>query len=454
MAKFPSNFIFGVADADLQVIGEKHTISEEQSLPTTWRNFALTSGKCFNNTTPDDGCDRYHRWPEDLELMKKLGVSSYRTSASMCRILKQNGEPNSKALAWYRNYFKAIRQAGMGLYLTLYHWELPQFLEEQGGWKNPNTINWLVKHAKVVATELGEYVNEYFILNEPWCSSVLSYHWGVNPPGETNLQSALIAAHNLLLAQGVIMRELKQIAPQAKISTVLNHETAYAASLEPQDISASQYADGYFNLWYLDPIFKGHYPEKMCEFYGKNLPTFPRTDMETIKIGSELHALGVNFYAGCLAKADPQSEKGYESILRDGGTTNDVGWGVWIPPHYPPALYDLLQQLYFGYRDYGLARLYITENGMALANEPAPCPDDSRRIEYMKGHLKQVHMALERGVPVEAYFAWTLMDNYEWTQGYQPRACFGLVQVERPSLERHPKKSYYWYQQLCQSRIL
>jgi beta-glucosidase len=250
---FSHSFKFGVADADLQVIGEDNTLREEQSEKTMWYHFAETSGKCFNNETPGPGIDRFHRWKEDIDLMKKMGVRHYRTSVSMSRILKKNGDVNITAISWYKNYFQALKKAGITIYATLYHWELPLYLHETGGWKNPKTIDVFVRHATTVAKELGEYIDEYFILNEPWCASLLSYHLGIHAPGEKSLASGLAAAHHLLLAQGRTFAALKAISSTAKVSTVVNTETSYAYSTDPKDMLAAARSDGYFNRWFLDP---------------------------------------------------------------------------------------------------------------------------------------------------------------------------------------------------------
>jgi beta-glucosidase len=451
---FPSDFEFGIADSDLQVIGEKHTFKEEQSEPSMWRHYALSSGKCFQNATPDEGCDRYHRWREDLQLIQDLGVTCYRTSVSMCRVLQRNGEPNRKALQWYRDYFKAIKEAGLKLVVTLYHWELPQFLSEKGGWKNRETCDWLRRHARYVAAELGEWIDEYFILNEPWCSSMLGHHQGAHAPGETDLKSALSAAHHLLLAQGAVLADLKSAGSELKVSAVVNVEPAYGASLSEEDLAAARYAEGYFHQWFLDPLFKGCYPEQMLELYGERMPRIEEGDLEQIAIGSKLHALGINFYNGCLAEYDAAAEKRYRSVKVAGEKENDLGGPIFIPPHYPEALYDFLQQCYFEYRSYGLKRIYLSENGTALRSSVSRGGeiDDQPRIDYLCAHLDQVLQALKRGIPVERYFVWTLLDNYEWADGYRPESAFGLVHVDRGTLKRRPKRSYAWYRGVCRSK--
>jgi beta-glucosidase len=444
--KFPRDFNFGVADADLQVIGEKHCREEEESCETMWHHFALNSGKCHKNETPDEGVDRYHRYPEDVGIMQKMGIRHYRTSISMSRVLKQDGTVNAKAITWYQNYFKALNKAGIKIYATLYHWELPQYLNAQGGWTNPKIIDRFVAHARAVVKNLGEFIDEYFILNEPWCASMLSYHLGAHAPGETNLASALQAAHNLLLTQGLAFKEMKSISKDLKIGTAFNVETAYAASSNKDDVAAAQRSDGYFNRWFLDPLFVGKYPEDMLEWYGKSVPKINPKDMEIIKIGDKLSTLGINYYCGRIVKSSPDGDMKYAQAFNPNGLKNDLGWPVCIPPHYPEGFTDILEQVWFSYRNFGLKKIYITENGMAVRES-----DDTRRIKYYQAHLKQIYKTITRGVPVKAFFAWTLMDNYEWAEGYRPDSCFGMVNIDRKTLERTWKKSAFWYKNIVNS---
>ncbi|OGG11472.1 hypothetical protein A2Z00_02910 [Candidatus Gottesmanbacteria bacterium RBG_13_45_10] len=471
---FPDTFCFGVADADLQVIGEKYTCAEEKSVRTMWSYFAQHSGKCFQHQGPEEGIDRYHKWQDDIRLMSSLGVKHYRTSVSMSRILKENGEVNRNAVTWYTNYFKTLKKNGIAIYATLYHWELPLYLHEIGGWKNPRVIDVFVKHARAVAENLGEYIDEYFILNEPWCASMLSYHLGAHAPGETNLKGALTAAHHLLLAQGAAYEALLHLNNDLKISTVVNVEPSYAFSLRENDREAARRADGYFNRWFLDPVYLGSYPEDMVALYGKDMPKVKAADMKTIAIGINLYTLGINNYCGRINRYDPKAPLGYSSVNKPGAPTNDLGWPIFVPPYYPEALYDILQQVYYSYQSHGLKRLYITENGMALESKVSlrnPVPslvggtgtgvmgdekvvNDQRRVEYLKAHITQVYKAVQRGIPIEGYFAWTLMDNFEWAEGYRPKSAFGMVYVDRTTMERIPKQSALWYANLMKTNTI
>jgi beta-glucosidase len=454
--KFPADFRFGVADSDLQVIGEDHTLAEEGSEPTMWKAFTERLGM----PTPGPGIDRYHRWREDLDHLKRLGTRHYRTSVSMARTLQRDGSVNPAAIDWYKRYFGALKEAGISIYATLYHWELPQHLNEHGAWTDRATASALQRHAQVVAEHLNEFIDEYFILNEPWCSSMLSYYEGAHAPGRqsndgrANLKAAVHAAHHLLLAQGLAYDAIKQAAPQAKIGTVFNYQPSYTISTSQGDLDAARYGDRYYNTWFLDAIFAGRYPEDAGALYGPDaLPAGYEKDMETIKVGPKLHAFGVNYYRGALYRASNNEVK-HEEVILEKGPRNGLGWPVFEPPYYPEGMYDILQQIYFGYRALGLKRLYASENGLALKTPwdgRSDLIDDEPRIHYISEHLRQLHKALLHGIPVEAYFYWTMMDNFEWAEGYAPESAFGLIHVDMPSLTRVWKKSAHWYSEVART---
>jgi beta-glucosidase len=450
---FPAEFSFGVADADLQVIGEDQCVSEEGSQRTMWAAFAA-AGKTHKSEGPGVGIDRFSRWSEDAELMAELGFMHYRTSVSMSRILNRDGSVNRRAVDWYRRYWTALRKQGVRLYVTLYHWELPEWLELEGGWTNRLAVDFLVKHGRAVHQSLGDLVDEYFTINEPWCSSLLSYQLGVHAPGRKSLSDALIAAHNLLLASGLLVRELKSSDSGVRVGVVLNADYKFAADTSAATTRARTIAECYFNRWFLDPVFKGAYPEEMREVYGDAWPRHSDIEMEIVRSGHLLHSLGVNYYSAEIVAADSSAPLGYRSAPPEGVPRNDLGWPIALPPYYPIGLYDLLAQLHHSYRDHGLRRMYITENGMALQSAwdaQGNLLPDSSRIEYYREHLRQVHKAILAGVPIEKYFAWTFMDNYEWAEGYRPESCFGLVHVDRGTLVRTPKASCHWYSEVARS---
>lgn len=454
---FPKDFKFGIADADLQVIGEKNTIGNENSEPTMWGHFAKTSGKCYQNQTPEVGIDRYHMWESDISIMESMGVKHYRTSVSMSRILKKNGDVNKKAVEWYRKYFKGLKKIGVNIYTTLYHWELPQYLSEIGGWKNLKSAEYLAKHASAVAENLGEYIEEYFIFNEARHVAIRGYYEGFHAPGEKNLKGALLAAHNILIAHALTYNALHTVNKNVKIGTVFSLSPSYAYSLDKQDLLAAKYSNAAKNLWFTDPFFLGKYPDLMINVYGKNMPKVSDADMKFVKIGSNFYSVGVNYYKGTIVKYDSQDDRKFKEVSVKNGPTNDLGWPIYMPPYYPEGLYDLLNQTYFSYKNYGLKKIYVTENGMALKTPwdgKSGIINDDKRIKYLKEHLRQIYNAILRGIPVEGYFPWTLMDNYEWPEGYRPESSFGLFHIDRKTMKRIPKKSALWYADLIKTKIL
>ncbi len=451
LVKFPKDFKFGVADADLQVIGEQSCLNNEGSQLSMWTHFAQNSGKVFENQTPLTGVDRYNKWKDDIGIIQNLGVKHYRTSISMSRVMTRDKKPNMKAIEWYKNYFEALRKEGITVYVTLYHWELPQYLSERGGWKNREVVNYLVEHAKIVYEHLNEYIEEYYILNEPFQFTLFSYHSGDHAPGEEDIKGALAAVHNALLAQGAVYKALKERDPNLKLSTVYNPSVTYAATTSAEDIKAAQYCFGYHTSIFTDPLYLGKYPDYVLELFGDAMPEIQKGDMEIIKVGAGLENFGINFYRGKIIEADPTSDVKFAEVKFPQGITNGLGWPVHVPPTYPEALYDLLTGLYHRYGSYGMNRICITENGTCWddkVNEEGEV-DDEFRVYYLKEHLKQIKKAILAGVPVTGYFLWTLMDNYEWELGYMPGSNFGIVHIDRENLERIPKKSFYWYKEVA-----
>ena len=455
-AVFPESFRFGVADADLQVMGERHCIEGEKSEPSLWVQFAQQSGKVWNDEPPLECIDRYHRWKEDLEILRQLGTKHYRTSVSMCRTMRRDGSVNEEAIAWYRAYFEALKRSGFSLYVTIYHWELPLWLHEQGGWKNRAIVDHLVRHALIVQERLGDLIDEYFILNEPFQFTWLSYHLGEHAPGETDLRGALLTVHHALLAQGEVFRALKQKDSSLKLGTVCNSRPFYALTTDPADLEARTLAEEYQTRIFLDPVFRGVYPEYLRAKLKDVWPEEKPGDLESMKIGDGLHAFGLNFYRGMVIAADPTHDVGFREIQYPQGVKNGLGWPVYLPPTYPEGLYDLLRELWHRYGSLGMQRIYISENGTCWDEKPGADGKvhDDFRIFYVREHLRQAQKAMLAGVPLEGYFLWTLMDNYEWDMGFKPGSNFGIVHVDRATMRRTPKDSFHWYRDLIGSRTL
>lgn len=454
--RFPESFIFGVADADLQVIGEAACLKEENAAESMWLEFGRQPDRIWGGHSTLPGVDRYHRWSEDIGIIERLGVSHYRTSVSMSRVWREDGSVNEAAIEWYRRYFSALRERGISVYATIYHWELPQFLSRRGGWKNRETAEWLVKHATVVAERLGDLVTEYFVLNEPFQSTFESYFYGVHAPGERTFEGGLLSVHTILLAQGMAVQAIKEVQPGARISTVYNPSVTYAATARECDIEAAKRASEFQTLIFTEPLYRGVYPQFVLSKFGHLFPRTLEADLRAMHVGAELNAFGVNYYRGKIIERDENHPFEFREVRHPQGIVNGLGWPVFVPPTYPEGLYDLLTELYFRYGPVGMKGLYITENGTCWGDKPDERGEvaDDFRIFYLREHLAQVHKAMLAHVPVKGYFVWTLLDNFEWDLGYRPESCFGLVHVDRATMDRTPKKSFDWYGSLVRTRSL
>ena len=454
--KFNKNFIFGVAESDLQTVGESLARKNERSEESMWMKFCESKIN-LKNETPGIAISRYERTKEDVAILKDSNVKHYRTSISMSRFLNRQGEINKQAVIWYTQYLKMIQKAGIKTYVTLYHWELPQYLMEQGGWLNKKMAELFAQYAKSVVEEFGEYIDVYFILNEPWCSSFLSYFLGIHPPGEKNLNKALQVAHNLLLTLGLTVKELKSKNKFIKIGSVFNVSPFYAQSNDSKDLLATQYGDGYHNRWFLDPVYLGKYPEDMMDLFGSDLPKFNKSDFELIQCGRKMDFIGINYYSGKTVKYNKEKRLRFETVIPEGSLVNDLGWPVSVAPFAQEGLSDVLSKTYYEYKNFGLRKIYVTENGYAMKSVwdgKSTVINDENRIFYIREHLKQMYRAITLGVPVDGYFLWTLMDNFEWAEGYKPEGAFGLVHIDRKTLERVHKKSFFWYRDIIKTRML
>lgn len=455
-AGFPEGFRFGLGDSDLQVIGEQHCLAEEGAEESMWLDFCRRNGTGNGDTTLP-GVDRYHRWQEDVDLLEALGVRHFRTSVSVCRLLRRDGSVNARAVEWYRRFLGALRARGIRTYVTLYHWELPAHLREQGGWASYRAVELLARHAGVVADELGDLIDEYFTVNEPWCVAFLGYHRGVHAPGERSLAQALHAAHHLLLANAAMCAELWRRSADIRAGIVVSSLPCYACSSSEEDLRATRLADAASNGWFLDPLFLGRYPEELRHLVEPHMPLVGYADMQQIRMGSRMHFVGINNYYGLMVAHDPEADLRYRSCLLKDAPTTDLGWPIFLPPHYPNGIYDMLHQIWHSYRNLGLQRLYVSENGMAEASRfdaAGRLLPDRRRMAYLKEHLERVLKAVRASIPVEAYFAWTLLDNFEWEHGYRPESAFGLVHVDRTTLARTPKASADWYARLLAGGVI
>ena len=426
---FPEGFIFGTATSSYQIEG---AVQEDGRGPSIWDTFCREPGRIRDGSNGDVACDHYHLWERDLDLLAELGVDAYRFSLAWPRIQPVgSGAVNEKGLDFYERLTDGLLERGIPPYATLYHWDLPQALQDVGGWTNRDVAHRFNDYARIVTERLGDRVASIATLNEPWCSSFLSYDIGEHAPGLKNRKLALAAAHHLMLGHGLAMQSMRELNKKAALGIVLNLSPAYAASLAKEDQDARQFADGYSNRWFLDPIFKGGYPADMWDAFGADIPEVRDGDLKIISAKNDF--LGVNYYTRSFVSADGQARP-------EGAEYTHMGWEV-----YPAGLTELLLRLQ---NEYHTPPIYITENGAAYPDErgTGSTVHDPQRVAYYESHLAAVAQAARQGADVRGYFAWSMLDNFEWAWGYERR--FGLFYVDYATQERVWKDSGRWYQAL------
>jgi beta-glucosidase len=443
MNQFPADFRWGAATAAPQIEG---AWAEDGKGPSIWDTFSRRPGAVVNGDTLDVACDHYHRFPEDIEIMKSLGIRDYRLSLAWPRILPEGtGAVNPAGIAFYRRLLTALKDAGIRPLVTLYHWDLPQALEDRGGWLHRDTIDAFVNYAEVCFEAFGDLVDDWSTFNEPWVFAFLGYVWGVHAPGRRRMEWGYQVSHHLLVAHGRAVKSLRRMLPRAKASIVVNAAAARRKSDSADDLRAERLYDLGAGYLYLDPILRGGYdPELVAEMKRRGVyPQVEEGDFEAIR--GDLDAIGVNYYFD-------------QTVWQEGEHPNDVrvgegpsdqktamGWTI-----YPEGLYELLAK--FSGRYPGLP-LYVTENGSAwddtVVNGQVSDPD---RTAYLEAHLAQAARAIASGIPLQGYYAWSLLDNYEWAFGYGKR--FGIVHVDFATQKRTVKASGLRYAQIIANRGL
>jgi beta-glucosidase len=420
---FGPNFIFGTATAAYQIEGGQ----TDGRGPSIWDSFAATPGNVKNADTGLIACDHYHRWPEDLDLIRDGGFDGYRFSLAWPRLIPEGtGAVNQQGLDFYDRLIDGMLERGLKPFATLYHWDLPSALQDKGGWMNRDIASWFSDYASVVARSFGDRLHATATINEPWCVAYLSHFLGKHAPGYRDLRAAARAMQHVLFAHGTAIDALR--AEGAKnLGIVLNLEKSEAASDRPEDLAAANIGDALFNRWYLGGVFKGQYPEELTTTLASYLPKDWQRDMEVVS--RPLDWIGVNYYTRALYLADPSVPVFPIGQKRGERETNDLGWEI-----YPEGLSELLLRVS---REYTKLPIYVTENGMSEDN-------DERRVSFYDQHLKAVRDAQQQGADVRGYFAWSLLDNYEWAEGYSSR--FGIVHVDYETQKRTPKGSYRAFQ--------
>ncbi len=454
---FPPGFLWGSATAAYQIEGAG---SQDGRTDCIWDVFARKPGAVLGGEDGSVACDHYHRYAEDVGLMRELDLGAYRFSVSWARVMPDGGAANPAGLDFYSRLVDELLEKGVTPWLTLYHWDLPQTLEEAGGWPSRDTALRFVDYTRTVHDALGDRVHYWTTFNEPWCSAFLGYGNGHHAPGRTDGSDALRAGHHLMLAHGLAVQELRSRDASLALGLTLNFADIRPADpTTPGDLDAARRIDGLANRFFTEPILRGAYAEDVMEDVRDLWPADLVHDGDLAVISTPIDVLGVNYYFGdavtgaapedaveaaraARATGEPSANPGSEhvtTVLR-GLPTTDMGWEV-----LPQGLSDLLLRLQRDYTGPAGVALYVTENGAAFADRPDDqgFVDDQDRIAYVHDHLHAVHDAMERGADVRGYFLWSLMDNYEWAYGYSKR--FGIVRVDYDTLERTPKASARWY---------
>ena len=427
-------FTFGVATSSFQIEG-----SVETRLPCIWDSFYQQEGSVADNSNGDVACDHINRWQEDLALISSLEVDAYRFSISWARVMNKDGSVNQQGMKFYIALLDELKSKNIKAFVTLYHWDLPLHLEEQGGWLNRNTAYKFRNYTQCVVAAFGDRVYSYATLNEPFCSAYLGYEIGIHAPGIKGKAFGKKAAHHLLLAHGLAMQVLNQESPNTLNGIVLNFTPCYAETNSPEDISASEFADDYFNQWYIKPLFDAQYPEILNQLPTTDHPDVVDGDLDIIS--QPIDFLGINYYSRAIYRAD--TTENFISVLPKDVPLTDMGWEI-----YPKAFTELLEDLN---NKYILPPIYITENGAAMVDEKINGQiNDTSRIEYYQSHIAAVNNAIAKGVNIHGYFAWSLMDNFEWAEGYLKR--FGIVHVDYETQQRTIKASGYAYRDLISNR--
>ena len=434
---FPDNFKWGAATASFQVEGAWQADGKGESI---WDCFCHTPGKVERGDTGDVACDHYHLWREDVALMKRLGLKAYRFSISWPRVLPDGkGQVNPAGLDFYSRLVDELLAAGITPFATLYHWDLPQALQDVGGWPDRMVTDAFCEYTDAVTRSLGDRVKNWMTINEPHIVSFLGYLDGVHAPGHTSMPEMLAAAHHVLLAHGMAVPIIRANSKDASVGIPLDHYPQIPASPSQADQEAARHSDGVLNRWFLDPLDGKGYPQDIVDSYDQPMTFIKQGDFQTM--AAPLDFLGINYYFRFIARAKtiPENQNQPPTVQSTGEYT-DMGWEV-----FPRGAYLLLKRLH---ADYSFPAFYITENGAACADVPDTSGQvsDPDRLSFIRRHLEQMYQAISEGVPLRGYFVWSLLDNFEWAFGYTKR--FGIVYVDYETQQRIPKQSALWYSQV------
>lgn len=433
---FPPDFLFGTASAAYQIEG---AVSEDGRGPSIWDAFARRPGATVHGDAADIACDHYHRVESDLDLLQQLGVDAYRFSVAWSRVLPDGRRVEPRGLDFYDRMLDGVLARGIVPMVTLYHWDLPQALEDEGGWPERETAHRLAEFAAVVGNRLGDRVAHWVTINEPWCAAFLGHLYGVHAPGVRDLRSSLAAAHHLLLGHGLATRALHELGATS-VGPTLNLSDVHAASDEARDLSAAARVDGHENRWFLDPIRRGLYPDDMLDWYSArtSLDWLAPGDLDVIS--TPIDFLGVNVYERHVVAHDAEApfHQARKLPVPQPRTAGDCAVS-------PESLTSTLIRVH---REYGAPPVFVTENGAAYHDyvDPEGRVNDLERVDYLRAYLEALEGAIDEGVDVRGYFAWSFMDVFEWALGYSIR--FGLIYNDYATQHRTLKSSAMFYRDM------
>ncbi len=435
--RFPEGFLWGSATASYQIEGSPLADGAGASI---WHTFSHTPGTIAGDDHGDVACDHYRRWREDVALMRELGLRAYRFSIAWPRVFPSGrGAVNPAGLAFYDRLVDGLLEAGIDPMVTLYHWDLPQALQDDGGWGSPDIAERFADYAATVFGKLGDRVQRWITFNEPWV-----FHWvgsvlGIHAPGNHDMAAALLGGHHTLRAHGLAVQRFRALVPDGQIGITLSVQAHLPASDDALDIEAAARARAFHNEWFVDPIVFGDYPTALRQQFGELLPVIDEADRALFQ--QPIDFLGLNYYTRNVQRHDPLGFFG-AATERPPGVYTAMDWEI-----YPAGLYHVLREFHARYR----LPIFVTENGAGFEDEKPGADgrvDDAERLLYLQGHLEMCHRAISEGVDLRGYLVWSLMDNFEWGFGYAKR--FGIVRCDFATQARTPKRSALWYRRVIE----
>ena len=438
---FPDSFLWGAATSAYQIEGSPLA---DGAGPSIWHRFAHTPGHTAGNETGDVACDHYRRWEQDLDLIAGLGLGAYRFSVAWSRVFPQGtGALNAAGLDWYERLVDGLLERGVEPFPTLYHWDLPAALDDRGGWTSPDAPRWFADYAHAVVERLADRVDNWTTFNEPWVMVDGGYVSGAHAPGRRDRWAGPRAAHAVLLSHAAAVPAMRA-AGAGQVGIVVNLVPRVPATDRPEDVAAADRASAYLNRWFLDPLFGKGYPGAFADLFGAGWPDWPADEMDRIA-GARPDFVGVNYYLREHYRDAPGAwPTRAETVRQPQATHTEMGWEV-----YPPGLTDTLKEVA---ERYGNPPVYVTENGAAFYDPPTVPPggvQDPLRVAYFRDHIGAVGEAVAAGCDVRGYFAWSLLDNFEWAEGYAKR--FGIVHVDFETQVRTPKASARFYAEVARA---